>query len=171
MVMRPIRPLTQRRTMKETTRNTPDRLASYLAAAAGIGGLAATAEAAVVQLDVTSISGVNAGLATGESKTASIGSLGSDLGGGFTLYHQVPAEGKYPVRNGLSATGGAMIATGTSATSPTNFAANALIGTDTPFSSGKYKTLFVSGSNVSPDFGPDSFMASRARTATTAGWK
>ena len=146
--------------MKETTKNTPDRLASYLAAAVGIGGLAATAEAAVVQLDVSSISGVNAGLAPGGSKLdGSLGALGPGLEGGFGLYHQFVA--KYepkPLLTGLVFKTEAMIAAGTGATSPTNFAARALIGADTPFSGTKYNTLFASGSHVSPDFGPDSFI-------------
>jgi len=144
--------------MKETTKVTPDRLASYLAAA-GIGGLAATAEAAVVQLDVTSISGVNAGLAPRGSKTVSLESLGLNSGGDLTLHYQFKAKYETdPTLTGLSATGAAMIAAGTGATSPTNFSAGTLIGSDAPFTSTKYNTLFVHGSNVSPDFGPDSFI-------------
>jgi hypothetical protein len=145
--------------MKETTKNTPDRLASYLAAA-GIGGLAATAEAAVVQLDVSTISGVNAGLAPGGSKLdGSLGSLGSGLEGSFGLYHQSAA--KYepkPLLTGLVFKSEAMMATGNGATSPTNFSTGTLIGSDAQFKSTKYNTLFASGSNVSPDFGPDSFI-------------
>jgi hypothetical protein len=158
LVTHPIPQLVKRRTIKETTKVTPDRLGSYLAAAAGLGGLAATAEAAVVQLDVSSISGANAGLVSGGSKAVSLGSLGSDLEGNFAFYHQNVPKYSTDQLTGLSGTGGAMIAAGTGATSPTNFAARALIGADTPFSGTKYNTVFVSGSHVSPDFGPDSFI-------------
>jgi hypothetical protein len=145
--------------MKETTKNTPDRLASYLAATVGLGGLAATAEAAVVQLDVSSISGVNAGLAPRGSKSVSLESLGLNSGGDLTLHYQFKAKYETdPTLTGLSATGAAMIAAGTGATSPTNFSAGTLIGSDAPFTSTKYNTLFVHGSDVSPDFGPDSFI-------------
>lgn len=145
--------------MRETSKTTPDRLGRYLAAAVGVGALTATADAAIIQLDVSAVSGVNAGLAPGEWKTVSLGSLGPDLEGDLTLHHQFKA--KYPTDptlTGLSATGGAMIAAGTSATSPTNFATGTLIGADTPFSTDKYNTLFVNGSNVSPEFAADSFM-------------
>ena len=156
--MHPNRQLAKRRTMKETTKVTPERLGSYLAATIGIGGLAATAEAAVVQLDVSSISGVNAGLVPGGTKAVSLVSLGSDLEGNLAFYHQNVPKYSTDQLTGLFATGGAMIAAGTGATSPTNFAARALIGSDAPFSTTKYNTLFVSGSHVSPDFGPDSFI-------------
>jgi hypothetical protein len=51
-VTHPIPQLVKRRAIKETTKVTPDRLGSDLAATIGIGGLAATAEATVVQLAI-----------------------------------------------------------------------------------------------------------------------
>jgi hypothetical protein len=154
--------------MKTRTLTAGGRLGSYLNAAAGIGGLAATADAAIVQLDVSSVSGVNAGLASGGSATPTFPFTGSDPGISFTFYHRRLIT--FPTSmywTGLRGASGTTIAAGSTTASPTNLAAGALIGGDTTFSTeNKYQPLFArefppeseNSPDVSPDFDPGSYM-------------
>jgi hypothetical protein len=56
--------------MKQKAKPTPDRLGGYLTAVVSVGTLAGTTDAAIVNLDVSSITGVNAGLVPGAGVTA-----------------------------------------------------------------------------------------------------
>lgn len=139
--------------MNVQTRSARSLLGTYVNAAVGISGLAATADAAIVQLDVTSISGTNAGVANGTSTSVSLSSLGSELSGSLQIKNQFFGY------VGLHGGDGASIAVeGTVPARPTDFAANALIDANTTFTTGKYPALFKTGSSFSPDFGPGSYM-------------
>lgn len=139
--------------MNAQIRSAKSLLGTYLNAAVGISGLAATADAAIVQLDVTTISGTNAGLSIVQGTSVSLSTLGSELTGGLRIRNQ------YFGNTGLAGDSGASIAVqGAANASPTNFAGNALIDADATFTENKYQAIFKVGSTVSPDFGSGSYM-------------
>jgi hypothetical protein len=143
-------------TMKPQEGSARDRLGSYLAAAVGIGSLVTAADAAVVNLDVSSIAGINGGLPTGQRLTASLASLGSALDGDFILSHHESVYGS--VFTGIFPTAGASMANAGSSNTPTNFSGGTPIGSDSAFTADKYNNLFATNSYVSPDFGAGSFI-------------
>lgn len=132
------------------------RLGAYLAIGVGTGALATSAEATPVSIDVSSISGVNGGLAPGsfsfinDFPTTSAGNLmllnryGASQATGLSL--------QYP---------GLGIATGNQSATPHNFAAGTLI--DATAGGGAFRdsysnSVFKFYGFVSPDFGSNSFL-------------
>ena len=134
------------------------RLCAYLAIGLSIGALATTTEAAVIPIDVTGISGINGGVASGGYSTVS----DWPTAGAGTLYVFNGLTGAV----GLSIGGGSFgLAADIGDATPKKFGAGALIDSTTggasSYSSGYYQTSFVTPSNSAPDFGPDSFLGFR----------
>jgi len=70
------------------TTSSDSRLGGYLQAFVGIGGLAATADAAIVNLDISSITGVNAGVSANSTTLVSLTTFGPGLTGSLLLANQ-----------------------------------------------------------------------------------
>jgi hypothetical protein len=141
------------------------RLSAYLNSAAGLGFVACSAEGAIVNLDVSSISGVNAGLPNASWINIDLSTLGDGLEGHFDLYNRHNANG---VKTGF-APSTTMFAAGTGTASPINFPAGELIDSSDPFSTAKYRTVFANNATVAPDFGPDSFVGFKSQNGHY-GW-
>jgi hypothetical protein len=129
-----------------------NRLAAYLAT--GIGaGLVATpaADAAIVNIDLTStgfnLLGVNAGLSPSGYRTI----LNFPISGGGTLYANNFSNNKGFAGEGL------YFATGSNDASPVKFTLNQSIGASANWSSGSFD-FFKVFSYESPDFGSGSYM-------------
>ena len=135
-----------------------NRLATYLTAGLGAGCFAGNADATIVNLDISSISGPNAGLASGASMTVTLASLDSGLTGDLLLTKN-SGYGSYRY-TGLKPGGGAGIASGSGYADPQNLSLGEVIDSNRSFSSQKFRTSFVDyGSNtVSPGFGAGSFI-------------
>ena len=141
------------------------RLAGYLAATATLGTLASSTEAAIVSLDVSSISGPNGGLTQGPdgftfvdlqtlSPSAPAGAMA--LANTFNPENSLRLMGfvGYPTEFALD-----------DIIKPTNFSASADISAAAfPDLPPVASLFFLSGTDVtlsSPDFGPDSYMGFR----------
>jgi hypothetical protein len=146
--------------MSTLTRPSSSRLGGYLQAFVGIGGLAATADAAIVNLDLSSITGVNAGVSAGSTTSVSLSTLGPGLTGSLLLANQW--GGATSTFTGILVRDGASIAAYPIAdyTSPKNFSSNDWIDSTSDFSSGDEYVGFIDTltSSESPDFGPGSYM-------------
>ena len=149
--------------MKQHTTQYNTRLGGYLTAAVSCGTVASTASAAVVQLDISSISGPNAGVASLALGYVTFNSLGASIPGGLGLYNNVfEAIGISPgIGGGFASAGAGMV---------TNFSKGDLIDSASNFSAFRSTTTFYSYSYLnysapdiytSPDFGPDSFIGFR----------
>ena len=101
------------------------RLGNYLTTALGIGALASTSDAAIVNLDISSISGTNAGLDAGDWKTVDLSTLDSTLSGAFT-FRNGTGNNEYQF-TGIEADYGAAIATGYYTATPRKLVSGALI--------------------------------------------
>ena len=152
--------------MKENNRQAASspstRLGNYLAAAVGVSTLAGTSDAAIVNLDVSPISGPNGGLAPNTYSAAFFTALGApDLTGFF-----------YVVNGFQGLTGLAMLQGSIAGQDPTysglgpfNFAAGEVIDENADFPANGFYNLFKAesgGSLTSPDFGPGSFIGFRS---------
>lgn len=141
---------------KCSLKQTSNRLATYLAT--GIGaGLVATpaAEAAIVNIDITStgfdLDGVNAGVSGGRN----ISNFPVSGSGTLAIYS---APGYV---SGISSTGNLFIASGNSTASPTKFSQNQPIGSSANWvnqGSGYFNSFFLDTSYESLDFGAGSYM-------------
>ena len=129
--------------------------AALASVSAGILGTQ-SAEAAIVSIDVSSISGVNGGLAAGTNTTISYfpttGAGNLFLANAYNATYQTTGLSfQYPNLG---------FATGGSFSTPVNFAAGTLI--DATAGGGafndNYNSIFRFGGAVSPDFGPNSFL-------------
>lgn len=132
------------------------RLGAYLAIGVGTGALATSAEATPVSIDVSSFSGVNGGLAAGTTSFVDNyfpqGNGGRlFLANGYSTYQATGLVFQYP---------GLGFATGGSFATPINFAAGTLIDATAGGGafSDNYNSIFRFGGDVSPDFGPNSFL-------------
>jgi len=132
-----------------------NRLAAYLAT--GIGaGLVATpaADAAIVNIDLTStgfnLTGVNAGLSYGGSKTTS----NFPISGGGGLY---AANNSWGSVSGIVGNNGLQFAASSSFASPVKFTLYQSISSSANWKTGGF-SLFKYISIESPDFGPGSYM-------------
>jgi len=131
------------------------RLGAYLAIGVGTGALATSAEAAVVPIDVSSISGVNGGVTAGTFRTIynfpAFGAGNLFLANAYTTNQTTGLSFQYP---------GLGFATGVSLATPVKFAAGTLIdataGGGTFYAD--YNSIFKFNAFVSPDFGPNSFL-------------
>jgi hypothetical protein len=139
------------------------RLGAYLAIGVGTGALATSAEATPVSIDVSSISGVNGGVSAGAA--AAKNDFPTNGGGFLLLFNGYTSGGGRGPSSGLLMNGaGPGIAAGNLNATPVNFAAGALIDATAgggTFVSSYGQTLFKYMANVSPDFGPNSFLGFR----------
>jgi hypothetical protein len=119
------------------------------------GALATSAEAAVVQIDVSSFSGVNGGVAAGGLQNLNP----FPTTGGANL---ILANAFSGMLTGLTYQNGGFIAAGASPATPVEFAAGALIdetaGGGGFTDNGSGNSLFMFLLVESPDFGPNSFL-------------
>jgi hypothetical protein len=139
------------------------RRAAATAALASVGaGILGnhSAEAAIVPIDVSSINGVNGGVTAGTYTT--IPDFPTTGAGTLVLanaYVGVITGIGFNTSNGV----GGEFATGADPATPVNFAAGTLI--DATAGGGAFKiavySMFKYGSDVSPDFGPNSFLGFR----------
>ena len=156
--------------MKNRRRSTCDRLGSYLTAAVTVGTLANTADAAIVNLDVSSISGANAGIAPGGQRSnillSSLGLGAAGLTGDLDLYNRNTGDYTYHGIDIDGGGGGGFAINGDDA-SPRNFNAGGTIDGTAEFSGKTVETVFYYSDNglnsvFSPVFGPDSFLGFRS---------
>lgn len=159
-------------------RSRRDRLKTYLATGLGACGVATSAEAAVVSININSpnISGVNAGLASGAMTTingwpiAGSGTLEIYNGyfDGSDTYWGLDGDGAGAGRLNFAITGGRA--------SIRNFAAGSLIDGSATWSGSSNNTAFRYINNgttnySAPAFGPNSFMGLRFSTDSGTTWK
>ncbi len=146
-------------------RSRRDRLKTYLATGLGACGVATSAEAGVVSININSpnISGPNAGVASGSRTVinhwpiAGLLNLGIYNGydgliglGPFVGYLQFAINGPFA--------------------SPKNFTTGSQIGSSENWSQSASRTTFKNGSDVSPSFGSNSFMGLRFSTNFGVDW-
>lgn len=175
------------RAARRPSRPKASRLGTYLAAGLGATtGVAATSDAAIIQIDIGpsgfNIGGVNGGVAAGTYQFFdNFPFAGQGLIG---IANAATAGGTYTgLFGGEGATEGAVLwlANGGNTVepfnlaSPTNFAKDAPIDGNTPFGvdGSPWHTLFKvsvdTTSAVSPDFGPNSYMGFRTASGNY-GW-
>jgi hypothetical protein len=146
-------------TMRKTLFN---KTATAALASVGAGILGThSAEAAIMAIDVSSINGVNGGVTAGGA--AAINDFPTTGGGFLLLFNDYTSGGGRGPSSGLLLTlGGDLgIAAGIPNATPVNFAAGTLIDAAAgggTFVSGYGQSLFKYMANVSPDFGPNSFL-------------
>jgi len=146
-------------------RSRRDRLKTYLATGLGACGVATSAEAGVVSININSpnISGPNAGVASGSNRSinnwpiAGGGSL--EILNGYNGFTGLDADGTF----GFAIDGGTA--------SPRNFSTGSLIDSSATWSGGDVYTVFKLYTYVSPSFGPNSFMGLRFSTDSGTTWK
>lgn len=130
------------------------RLAAYLAIGLVSGALATNTEAAVIPIDVSSFSGVNGGVASGQwiivPDWPTNGAGGLLISNGFiqTL--------------GMTLQDGASLAANGGDATPVKFGPGALIdsttGGDQGWGAGLFQAVFAYNSQSAPDFGPGSYL-------------
>ncbi len=152
-------------------------LAAYLAAGVGLAGIASTADAAIVNINITdtrgdgntttddNISGVNGGVGIGSTKTI-LNWLGAGVSASHLWLHNQDTIGNY-FYHGIGAANGMEIAlSGNSNASPRNFAAGATVDSTALWSQNAWQTVFEyyynGGRTVSPHFTAGSYMGFRA---------
>lgn len=129
------------------------RLEAYLAAGVSSIGLASSASAGVISIDVDAIKGVNAGLSTGGFKDHAFGSgLGT-----LRLY-----KDRYYKTGFFGGAGMEIAYTPYSLASPTKFLAGQSINSSFAFTSNYNSTTFRAGPFVSPDFEANNFVGFRS---------
>lgn len=106
---------------------TQNHLTTYLTAGLGAGCLAATADAAIINIDVTSVIGINAGLDNAYTVFTVAGTL-AGLGSDFSF-----GLGHYADSIGLGGVAGTEIAIAGNYASPMNFATGSLIDSSATF--------------------------------------
>jgi len=139
---------------KKSSAQQTARLGAYLAAGLGVSGAAmSTSEAAIVIIDISpsgfNIAGVNAGLADFD----------------FLYRNNFPLTGagalfvwnNYYTNTGLGGAG-LSFANGGSDASPSKFSLGASIGNSANWGGDAYAAVFERYPNVSPNFGPGSYM-------------
>jgi len=131
------------------------RLWAYLAIGVVTGALATSAEATPVSIDVSSFSGINGGVAAGGSKPVN---PFPTAGGGNLLLNNA----RFDILTGLLFQNGGFVAARVPRATPVNFAAGALIdataGGGGFTNNGTGNSWFKNGFDVSPNFGPNSFL-------------
>ena len=157
-----------------SVRSRRDRLKTYLATGLGACGVATSAEAGVVSIDITNpdISGVNAGLSAGSRATITSWPIAG--AGNLDIYnHYVDPESN--VIWGLDGdsgdpTGRLRFAVNGGNTSPRNFSAGSQIDDSASWSASALYTTFGYGSSKAPQFGANSFMGMRFSTNSGTDW-
>jgi hypothetical protein len=132
------------------------RLCAYLAIGLSIGALATTTEAAVIPIDVSGISAVNGGAASGGF--VPVENWPTSGAGRLLIFNGY--SGAVGLHLGSAAPGG--IASDLSNASVRKFGAGSLIDSTTGgvanYQGGFYPTAFAALDTSVPDFGPDSFL-------------
>ena len=141
-----------KKNMKLHTKTSNNSLTSYLTTAVTVGTLASSAHAAIVSLDITSISGPNAGVAPGSFNSIDMSTLHSGLSGQLQTYNGI--DGKW----GMDVDSGAYFIINGGPTSPRNIASGNPIYFPNYFDDLSGRLLFRFGGNVSPDFGAGSYI-------------
>lgn len=142
--------------MKLQNKTTTSRLGGYLTAAVSCGTLASTASAAIVTIDISSISGVNGGITSGNFGTFQLSSLSPGITGQMEIYNNSFVRG-------LDADSGMYFATAGAIATPTKFSTGATIDSSASFlSSFASDSVFRYGGYTAPDFGPGSFIGFRS---------
>jgi hypothetical protein len=144
------------------------RISSYVASAASAGILATPAvEAAVISIDLGpsgfNILGPNAGI----------------VGNGTKVANPFPAAGligslsvvSFPGDKGLFPNSGLEIANGGAYSTPTKLSGGDVIDPSLTFNSLLGHSSFRYGSDVSPDFGPGSYIGFRSYTGTSSSYR
>jgi hypothetical protein len=153
-----------------SVRSRRDRLKTYLATGLGACGVATSAEAAVVSININSpdISGVNAGLPSGGLRYISAWPIANSANSVLLI-----ANG-YGGFSGLTGSGNLGFAINGGSVSPRNFSTGSLIDSSATWSQSYYATAFKGGPFVSPSFGLNSFMGLRFSTNSSGdyyyGW-
>jgi len=122
--------------------NQPQKLQSYLIGLGGVTLLASTSNAAVVTMDISPLSGLNAGLAPGTQKSVPLSSLDAGLTGDFNIYN-VPATPSV----GLTGSKGSVTYIAKIGTIPKRFASGTTIDSSSAFTVDS-TTLFSNGSSA-----------------------
>jgi hypothetical protein len=158
-------------TSRVLSKKSPLRLGTYLATAVGSCGLSTSADAAIVNIDLTNvqgnnITGTNGGVAAGNFLT-----INDWLGAGTgTLeiyngpYGYTGLDGDYGLNFAVNGSGNA---------SPRNFAANATIDSSATWTGSANRTSFeyTDAGSVSANFGANSFMGFRfGSSSRNYGW-
>jgi hypothetical protein len=142
--------------MKLQNKTTTTRLGGYLTAAVTCGTLASTASAAIVNLDISSIDGINGGVSNGGNPTFAMSSLSPGLTGSLQLYNNYFGTTGFDGDDGL-----VLSVTGSDEASPRNFSSGSLINASAYFSPIAGPTAFsysFNGPKTSPDFGAGSYI-------------
>jgi len=107
-----------------------NKLGIYLSGIGGFSALATTSDAAIVVLDVSSISGPNAGLASSSKSNVPLSTLDPGLDGTIGLWNDAGDPKTGPYYTGITGSSGATIAVNPFpfVASPRNFSAGELIG-------------------------------------------
>ena len=122
--------------MKLQTKNNT-RLGGYLTASVACSTLAGTASAAIVQLDVSTLTGPNTGLGEGQTSPITFASLGGSIAGGFIRSTDDFYRGLHPGTGMEFAWQPAAVA------SPAKFSAGDLISPSGTFFQNRYHTVFL----------------------------
>jgi len=139
------------------------RLQAYLTGLGGLTTLASSSNAAVVSIDVSSISAVNAGLAPGQ-QTYLVAGWSADTDDALRLMN-VFNTGGIGIETGLAGSGGSAIAFNGGYADPTRFTAGDPIGPAAAFTTTVYGASFRDDFNGSvttaPPWGTGSYMGFR----------
>ncbi|MGA0901209.1 MAG: PEP-CTERM sorting domain-containing protein [Luteolibacter sp.] len=151
-------------TSRVFSKKSPSRLGTYLATAVGSCGLSTSADAAIVNIDLTNvqgnnITGPNGGITAGSNLTIS-NWLGAFSTGQIEIYND---DSGY---NGLGSSSAflQMAVTGTGYASPRNFGSGSIIDSSATWTSASERMLFEYDGSVSAYFGANSFMGFRFGT-------
>jgi len=143
----------------------PSRLGTYLATAVGSCGLASSADADIVTIDVSTISGVNGGVANGNAILFNLTPNGQ-----VAIFNNVATEGS--TLSGLRGYGSLDLASSTGFATPIKYSYGASISDGEQFSRNPSYSLFSRGATKSPDFGLNSYMGFRVESGSNynLGW-
>lgn len=147
-----------------SVRSRRDRLKTYLATGLGACGVATSAEAGVVSININSpnISGPNAGVASGSRISINNWPIAGNLN--LIIFNG------YDGLIGLDGFGYLRFAINGSFASPKNFTTGSQIGSSEDWSQSSSRTAFKYTTYVSPAFGPNSFMGMRFSTNSGTDW-
>lgn len=150
-------------TSRVFSKKSPSRLGIYLATAVGSCGLSTSADAAIVNIDLTNvqgnnITGPNGGITAGSNLTIS-----DWLGAGSGQIEIYNDDGAY---NGIASSSAflEMAVIGTDYTSPRNFGSGSIIDSSATWTSASERMLFEYPGYVSAYFGANSFLGFRFGT-------
>lgn len=145
--------------MSGTVPRVPFALGGYPAAAFRVGTLAAMPEAAIVNLDISSVSGPRAGVSVGGFTNFQLSTLNPELPGRLGIRHRNGVCSGFHAVEGVG-----IVINGGGAASPRNFPVEALIDGLSTFSNVFYRTVFFNRfSNArSAAFGPGSYLGFRS---------